>query len=151
MELNNIDPFEVLKENPHFHSANMIALCDGGGTPKYPCYYSFKILDSPFWIKRVPIEENTIPKGVIWKQTNNTAELASVYYTLLFIRKIYGTPKLILFHDSEFVIRFLSDRCNSDKPHLYTWKDAIMKLWWTPIWHQHISGKIMKRKDFLQH
>lgn len=120
---------------------------DGGGTTTVPCYFSYKCLEAEsiqmnrFYLHNLAYE--LIPQGCDifnsdGKQTNNLAEVLSIYYGLKKFKESYDYHPVNIFHDSQIIVYSVLKINQCQAEHLIPWVTAVQSLWWPSVNYQWV-------------
>ena len=75
--------------------------------------------------------------------TNNIAEYAALYYGLHRFRKIAGPTSVIVYHDSELIVKQVSGEYRCKQLHLQPWLHAVKSIWWSNIVYEWVPRDII--------
>lgn len=112
---------------------------DGGGTATVPTYFSYKCVEGRLSMDRFLLKNlapDLLPAGCSvydnrGLSTNNLAEWAALYYGLRAFRQRFEYSPVLVYQDSQLVVRQVTGEYRCKKEHLQSWLRAV-KMLWTP-------------------
>lgn len=124
---------------------------DGGGQHKNT-YFSFKVFlqgkSKPlyhmnrFLLRNLGLELlplNISTTDAQGNETNNIAEYAALYYGLLWFLENIGPKPLIVYQDSQLVIRQVNGEYQCKQKHLQSWHTAVCLNLWPNLTLTHVK------------